>query len=110
MRAQPDAGLAASNKFLADARKRDTAGTRPFRAGGVSVSATYRDVVVGTPTYGNDATAPVLTVRVEVDDAAIRAQVPGFDGREQVFVRGPKLKSGGTVWESHALASAAAPR
>jgi hypothetical protein len=70
---------------------------------GVIVSATYSYVVVGTPTYGNDATAPVLTVRVEVDDAAIRAQVPGFDGFEQVFVQVPKLQGGSVVWESHAL-------
>jgi hypothetical protein len=70
---------------------------------GVTVSASYSYVVVGTPTYGNDATAPVLTVRVEVDDAALRAQVPGFDGMEQAFVQVPKRKNGVVVWESHTL-------
>lgn len=67
---------------------------------GITASATYQEVVTGTPTYGFPATSPVLTVHVEVDDAALRKSFPGFDGLERAFVRVPKLSSGRVVWES----------
>lgn len=70
---------------------------------GIRVSATYQEVVTGTPTYGDPATSPMLRVHVEVDDAAVRAGNPGFDGLEQVFVRVPKLQAGSLVWESVTL-------
>ena len=67
---------------------------------GITAQATYQEVVTGTPTYGYPATSPVLTVHVEVDDAALRKSFPGFDGLERAFVRVPKLSSGRVVWES----------
>lgn len=70
---------------------------------GLSVQATYREVITGTPTYGSPATSPMLAVHVSVDDAALRRQYPGFDGMERVFVRVPKLVSGGLTWETVSL-------
>lgn len=70
---------------------------------GIRVQATYREVITGTPTYGHPATSPVLSVHVEVDDAALRRLYPGFDGMERVFVRVPKLSSGRISWETVAL-------
>lgn len=72
---------------------------------GVKVSATYRYVVTGTPTYGYDATEPVLTVKVEVTDAQIRQAFPAFDGMESAFALIPKPQAGGAVaWETIPLA------
>jgi len=70
---------------------------------GIAVQATYREVVTGTPTYGNPATSPVLTVRITVDDAALQAQFPSFNGTESAFVMVPLLKNGSLVWESRRL-------
>lgn len=70
---------------------------------GIRVQATYREVVTGTPTYGYPATSPVLTVHVEVDDAALRRLCPGFDGMERVFVRVPKSSPSGLTWENVSL-------
>lgn len=70
---------------------------------GIRVSATYQEVVTGTPTYGDPATSPMLRVQVEVDDTALRTAYPRFDGMERVFVRVPKLQSGALIWESVAL-------
>jgi hypothetical protein len=67
---------------------------------GITARATYQEVVTGTPTYGFPATSPVLTVSVEVDDAALRKSFPSFDGLERAFVRVPKLQAGRLVWES----------
>lgn len=67
---------------------------------GITAQATYQEVVTGTPTYGFPATSPVLTVHVEVDDAALRKSFPGFDGLERAFVRVPKLAAGRVIWES----------
>jgi hypothetical protein len=69
---------------------------------GLSVSARWFYAYVGTPTYGSTP-QPVLRVDVLVDDAAVRQQVSGFDGREQVFVLVPKRLNGNLVWERHAL-------
>lgn len=70
---------------------------------GVTVAATYQEVVTGTPTYGSPATSPVLAIHVEVDDAALRSQFPSFDGMEGAFALVPKQKNGALVWESVAL-------
>ncbi|PSM30743.1 hypothetical protein [Haliangium sp. UPWRP_2] len=70
---------------------------------GITVTATYQEVVTGTPTYGDPATSPMLRVHVEVSDAALRAAYPSFDGLERVFVRVPKVKSGVVTWESQPL-------
>lgn len=69
-------------------------------ATGVRVQATYRELITGTPTYGDPATSPVLLVHVEVDDAALRALYPSFDGMERVFVRVPKSSPRGLTWEN----------
>jgi hypothetical protein len=70
---------------------------------GVTTVATYQEVVTGTPTYGYPATSPVLTIHVEVDDAALRKQFPSFDGMESAFALVPKQINGALVWESVAL-------
>ena len=70
---------------------------------GITVAATYQEVVTGTPTYGDPATSPMLRAHVEVSDAALRAAYPSFDGLERVFVRVPKVKSGVVTWESQPL-------
>lgn len=70
---------------------------------GITATATYAEVVTGTPTYGSPATSPVLTVHVEVDDAALRKGFPGFDGLERAFALVPKLAAGRLVWESVSL-------
>jgi len=70
---------------------------------GVTTAATYQEVVTGTPTYGYPATSPMLTIHVEVDDAALRKQFPAFDGMESAFALVPKQKNGALVWESVAL-------
>lgn len=70
---------------------------------GITALATYQEVVTGTPTYGSPATSPVLTVHVEVDDAALRKGYPAFDGLERALVRVPKLSAGRVVWESVGL-------
>jgi len=53
---------------------------------GVTVHASWQLAVTGTPTYGYDATEPFVDVAIEVDDQAIRAAHPGFDGLERAFV------------------------
>ncbi|HSO00206.1 MAG TPA: hypothetical protein VLS89_18065 [Candidatus Nanopelagicales bacterium] len=70
---------------------------------GISVQASYREVITGTPTYGYPATSPVLTVRITVDDAALKGQFPSFDGMESAFVMVPFQKNGSVVWESRRL-------
>lgn len=70
---------------------------------GIRVSATYQEVITGTPTYGDPATSPQLRVHVEVDDAALRSVYPSFDGLERVAVRVPKLRGGSLVWDTIAL-------
>jgi hypothetical protein len=60
---------------------------------GVTAYATYQEVVTGTPTYGFPATSPVLTIRVEVDDAALKKQFPGFDGMESAFALVPSRRT-----------------
>lgn len=55
-------------------------------AAGVTVHATWQLAVTGTPTYGYDATEPFVSVAIEVDDQAIRAAHPAFDGLERAFV------------------------
>lgn len=68
---------------------------------GVVTTAEWRDLVVGTPTYGDPATEPFLRLEVVVDDAAVAAQVGGFDGLEQVFALVPRrLGDGSLRWES----------
>ena len=69
----------------------------------IRVDAEWRSVSAGTPTYGYDPRAEILRIAVQVDDAAIRAQHPGFDGLESVFVLVPRATDGGLVWESHAV-------
>ncbi|HEU4407011.1 MAG TPA: hypothetical protein VFS43_17210 [Polyangiaceae bacterium] len=68
---------------------------------GVVVKASYAIVVTGTPTYGNDATEPVLNVEIEVDDAEVRRQHPGFDGYESAFVLVPNRDG---AWQPSPLA------
>ena len=45
----------------------------------------------------------MLSVHVEVSDAALRTAFPSFDGLERVFVMIPKLSSGRVVWEGVSL-------
>ena len=71
---------------------------------GITVQATYQEVITGTPTYGFPATSPMLSVHVEVSDAALRTAFPSFDGLERAFVMIPKLSSGRLVWEGVAMA------
>lgn len=70
---------------------------------GITVQATYQEVITGTPTYGFPATSPMLSVHIEVSDAALRSAFPSFDGLERAFVMVPKLSSGRVVWESRSL-------
>lgn len=70
---------------------------------GITVQATYQEVITGTPTYGFPATSPMLSVHVEVSDAALRTAFPSFDGLERAFVMIPKLSSGRLVWEGVSL-------
>lgn len=67
---------------------------------GLDVTASWRRVVTGVPTYGYDATEPFLTVGIGVDDGAVRAAHPGFDGLERPFVLVPRASDDGSVrWE-----------
>src|SRR5687767_11020086 len=85
----------------ASASTTDAASEGQALGAGVVVKASYAMVVTGTPTYGNDATEPVLNVEVEIDDAEVRRQHPGFDGYENVFVLVPNRDGG---WQSSPLA------
>lgn len=69
--------------------------------GAISVEAEWRSVSAGTPTYGYDPRAEIVRIEVRVDDAAIRAEHPGFDGLESAFALVPRHTDGGLVWESH---------
>lgn len=96
-------GDAASADVLEDPQYVEGMTQSLVSSAGITAQATYQEVVTGTPTYGSPATSPVLTVHVEVDDAALRKSFPGFDGLESAFVRVPKLVMGRVVWESVAL-------
>ena len=86
-----------------DAGAIGTLGQGLVSTSGITATATYAEVVTGTPTYGSPATSPVLTVHVEVDDAALRKGFAGFDGLERAFALVPKLAAGRLVWESVSL-------
>jgi hypothetical protein len=72
---------------------------RSAKVSAIEVDATYRMVVIGTPTYGFDATEPFLTIQVIVDDAALLREQPGFDGYERAFALVPRAGEGGGGWE-----------
>ncbi|MBX3231786.1 MAG: hypothetical protein KIT84_44355 [Labilithrix sp.] len=54
------------------------------------VDATWRRVVTGTPTYGYDATTPMVAIGVRVNDAAVRRTHPDFDGFERAVAYVPR--------------------
>lgn len=56
------------------------------------------------PTYGTQ-THPETSVdlRISLDDAALRQQLPGFDGLERPFVMIPSEKDGQITWWRHEL-------
>lgn len=69
----------------------------------ITVDAEWRSVSAGTPTYGYDPREDIMRVTVHVDDGAIRARHPGFDGFESAFVLVPRATDAGLIWESHGL-------
>lgn len=79
-------------------------------ADAVTVDARWRSVSAGTATYGHDPRTSLLRIEVRVDDAAIRARHPGFDGLESAFVLLPRRTDTGLVWESHAVPYASQSR
>lgn len=54
------------------------------------VDASWRRVVTGTPTYGFDATTPIVSLSARVNDASVRKAHAGFDGYERVVAYVPK--------------------
>lgn len=96
----PDSDVADSDGAGADIATRTQA---VVTGEGITVQATYQEVITGTPTYGDPATTPMLRVHVEVDDTTIRRSHPGFDGFERAFVRVPKLSGGRLGWDSVTL-------
>lgn len=69
----------------------------------VEVLASTRRTVVGTPTYGAEATEPLLSVELRVEDALLATAHPGFDGQERPFVLIPREEYGDVRWERIAL-------
>jgi hypothetical protein len=93
-------GLVGCSAAEPEASTDDTAGLTSSREPGVDVNATYRFAFSGIPTIGSEnPDVPLLTMKITVDDEAIRRQHPGFDGLERVFAMVPRRAGGQTTLE-----------
>jgi hypothetical protein len=69
------------------------------REPGLDVTVRTAMVPTGTPTYGYNPQAPVMTVELRVEDSTLRQRRPRFNGLERPFALVPQaLEGGATRW------------